>query len=80
LNNRRTHFDLLLGVTVGSTIGLIGVGGAIIAEPDLLAALGLSANAATTSSKIIVSPAALPGALIRHIGCNSLNCNQSELS
>ncbi len=56
---------LLLGVTVGSVLGLIGAGGAILAVPGLVAALGLSATAATTSSTIIVGSAALAGALRR---------------
>lgn len=58
-------FGLLLGVTVGSVLGLIGAGGAILAVPGLVAALGLSATAATTSSTIIVGSAALAGALRR---------------
>lgn len=58
-------FGLLLGVTVGSVLGLIGAGGAILAVPGLVAALGLSATAATTSSTIIVGSAALVGALRR---------------
>lgn len=58
-------FGLLLGVVVGSTLGLIGAGGAILAVPGLVAILGLSATAATTSSTIIVGSAALAGALRR---------------
>ena len=56
-------FGLLLGATVGATLGLIGAGGAILAVPGLVAVLGLSATAATTSSTIIVGSAALAGAL-----------------
>lgn len=56
---------LMLGVTVGSVLGLIGAGGAILAVPGLVAALGLSATAATTSSTMIVGSAALAGALRR---------------
>lgn len=58
-------FGLLLGAVVGSTLGLIGAGGAILAVPGLVAILGLSATAATTSSIIIVGSAALAGALRR---------------
>jgi uncharacterized protein len=58
-------FGLLLGAVVGSTLGLIGAGGAILAVPGLVAILGLSATAATTSSTIIVGSAALAGALRR---------------
>lgn len=58
-------FGLLLGATVGATLGLIGAGGAILAVPGLVAVLGLSATAATTSSTIIVGSAALAGALRR---------------
>lgn len=56
---------LLLGATVGSVLGLIGAGGAILAVPGLVALLGLSATAATTSSTIIVGSAALAGVLRR---------------
>jgi len=56
---------LLLGATVGSVLGLIGAGGAILAVPGLVAILGLSATAATTSSTIIVGSAALAGVLRR---------------
>ena len=58
-------FGLLLGASVGATLGLIGAGGAILAVPGLVAILGLSATAATTSSIIIVGSAALAGALRR---------------
>jgi uncharacterized membrane protein YfcA len=58
-------FGLLLGASVGATLGLIGAGGAILAVPGLVAILGLSATAATTSSTIIVGSAALAGALRR---------------
>jgi uncharacterized membrane protein YfcA len=58
-------FGLLLGASVGATLGLIGAGGAILAVPGLVAVLGLSATAATTSSTIIVGSAALAGALRR---------------
>lgn len=58
-------FGLLLGAIVGATLGLIGAGGAILAVPGLVAVLGLSATAATTSSTIIVGSAALAGVLSR---------------
>lgn len=58
-------FGLILGAVVGATLGLIGAGGAILAVPGLVAILGLSATAATTSSTIIVGSAALAGALRR---------------
>lgn len=56
---------LLLGAIVGGVLGLVGAGGAILAVPGLVAVLGLSATAATTSSTIIVGSAALAGALRR---------------
>ena len=56
---------LILGAVVGATLGLIGAGGAILAVPGLVAVLGLSATAATTSSTIIVGSAALAGVLSR---------------
>lgn len=58
-------FGLLVGAIVGATLGLIGAGGAILAVPGLVAVLGLSATAATTSSTIIVGSAALVGVLRR---------------
>jgi uncharacterized membrane protein YfcA len=58
-------FGLLLGALVGGVLGLVGAGGAILAVPGLVAVLGLSATAATTSSTIIVGSAALAGALRR---------------
>jgi uncharacterized membrane protein YfcA len=56
---------LILGAIVGATLGLIGAGGAILAVPGLVAVLGLSATAATTSSTIIVGSAALAGVFSR---------------
>lgn len=56
---------LFLGAIVGGVLGLVGAGGAILAVPGLVAVLGLSATAATTSSTIIVGSAALAGALRR---------------
>jgi uncharacterized membrane protein YfcA len=58
-------FGLILGAIVGATLGLIGAGGAILAVPGLVAVLGLSATAATTSSTIIVGSAAFAGVLSR---------------
>jgi len=58
-------FGLILGAIVGASLGLIGAGGAILAVPGLVAVLGLSATAATTSSTIIVGSAALAGVLSR---------------
>lgn len=56
---------LILGAIIGGVLGLMGAGGAILAVPGLVAVLGLSATAATTSSTIIVGSAALAGALRR---------------
>ena len=58
-------FGLLLGAIIGASLGLIGAGGAILAVPGLVAVLGLSVTAATTSSTIIVGSAALAGVLRR---------------
>lgn len=55
----------MLGAVVGASLGLIGAGGAILAVPGLVAVLGLSATAATTSSTIIVGSAALAGVVSR---------------
>ena len=56
---------LLLGVLIGTVLGVVGAGGAILAVPGLIAVMGLSATAATTSSMVIVGAAALSGALRR---------------
>lgn len=56
---------LLLGVVIGTVLGVVGAGGAILAVPGLVAVMGLSGKAATTSSIIIVGAAALSGALRR---------------
>ena len=56
---------LLLGVLIGTTLGVVGAGGAILAVPGLVAVMGLSATAATTSSMVVVGAAALSGALRR---------------
>lgn len=56
---------LLLGLLIGTVLGVVGAGGAILAVPGLVAVMGLSATAATTSSMVIVGAAALSGALRR---------------
>ena len=52
---------LLLGVAIGTVLGVVGAGGAILAVPGLVAVMGLSATAATTSSIVIVGAAAFSG-------------------
>ena len=56
---------LFLGVVVGSSLGIIGAGGAILAVPGLVAVLGLDAKVATTASTIIVGSAAAAGFMQR---------------
>ncbi len=56
---------LLLGIAIGTVLGVVGAGGAILAVPGLVAVMGLSARAATTSSIVIVGAAALSGAARR---------------
>jgi len=56
---------VLLGALIGTVLGVVGAGGAILAVPGLVAVMGLSAPAATTSSIVIVGAAALSGALRR---------------
>ncbi|MDP1712339.1 MAG: sulfite exporter TauE/SafE family protein [Candidatus Nanopelagicaceae bacterium] len=56
---------LILGTFIGSVLGMVGAGGAILAVPGLIAVMGLSTTAATTSSMVIVGAAALSGALRR---------------
>ena len=56
---------LLLGIVVGSSLGIIGAGGAILAVPGLVAVLGLDAKIATTASTIIVGAAAAAGFIQR---------------
>lgn len=56
---------LLLGIAIGTVLGVVGAGGAILAVPGLVAVMGLSATAATTSSIVIVGAAALSGAARR---------------
>lgn len=56
---------LLLGISIGTVLGVVGAGGAILAVPGLVAVMGLSATAATTSSIVIVGAAAFSGAARR---------------
>lgn len=56
---------LLLGAIVGTSLGIIGAGGAILAVPGLVAVLGLDAKIATTASTIIVGSAAAAGFMQR---------------
>jgi hypothetical protein len=56
---------LLLGLFVGTSLGIIGAGGAILAVPGLVAVLGLDAKTATTASTIIVGSAAAAGFIQR---------------
>jgi uncharacterized protein len=62
---------LLLGVAIGTVLGVVGAGGAILAVPGLVAVMGLSATAATTSSIVIVGAAAFSGAA-RRVKSNNL--------
>lgn len=52
---------ILLGILIGLVLGIIGAGGAILAVPGLIAVMGLSTVAATTSSLVIVGSAAVAG-------------------
>ena len=56
---------ILLGVLIGLVLGTIGAGGAILAVPGLIAVMGLSTVAATTSSLVIVGSAAIAGFIPR---------------
>jgi uncharacterized membrane protein YfcA len=56
---------ILLGIFIGLVLGTIGAGGAILAVPGLIAVMGLSTVAATTSSLIIVGSAAVAGFIPR---------------
>ena len=56
---------LLLGAGIGIILGVVGAGGAILAVPGLIAVLGLSPIAATSSSLVIVAAGALTGAWTR---------------
>lgn len=56
---------LILGTFIGSVLGMVGAGGAILAVPGLVAVMGLSTTAATTSSMVIVGAAAFSGAIRR---------------
>jgi uncharacterized protein len=62
---------LLLGIAIGTVLGVVGAGGAILAVPGLVAVMGLSATAATTSSIVIVGAAAFSGAA-RRVKTNNL--------
>ena len=52
---------IILGILIGLVLGLIGAGGAILAVPGLIAVMGLSTIAATTSALVIVGSAAVAG-------------------
>ncbi len=59
-------FDaILIGIIIGSVLGTIGAGGAILAVPALIAILNFSTIAATTSSLVIVGAAAISGFIPR---------------
>lgn len=57
--------EVFLGILIGSSLGIIGAGGAILAVPALVAVLGLDAKIATTASTIIVGSAAAAGFIQR---------------
>jgi uncharacterized membrane protein YfcA len=56
---------IALGIFIGLVLGTIGAGGAILAVPGLIAVMGLSTIAATTSSLVIVGSAAVAGFMPR---------------
>lgn len=56
---------VLLGIIIGAVLAVVGAGGAILAVPGLIAVMGLSATAATTSSLVIVGASAFAGVLPR---------------
>lgn len=56
---------VILGILIGLVLGTIGAGGAILAVPGLVAIMGLSTVAATTSALVIVSSAAVAGFIPR---------------
>lgn len=56
---------IFLGILIGLVLGTIGAGGAILAVPGLIAVMGLSTVAATTSSLVIVGSAAVAGFIPR---------------
>jgi len=56
---------IALGIFIGLVLGIIGAGGAILAVPGLIAVMGLSTIAATTSSLVIVGSAAVAGFIPR---------------
>lgn len=53
----------LFGLAIGLVIGTVGGGGAVLALPVLVYALGLDVHAATTASLAVVAAGALTGAL-----------------
>ena len=56
---------IALGATMGSALGLVGTGGAILAVPALVYLFDFPALQATTASLVIVIAAALVSARIR---------------
>ena len=56
---------LLVGVTIGAILGLIGAGGAVIAVPAFIYLFGFSALQATTASLAVVTVSAASGAVPR---------------
>ncbi len=56
---------IVLGILIGLILGTTGAGGAILAVPGLIAIMGLSTVAATTSSLVIVAAAAVAGFIPR---------------
>lgn len=56
---------IVLGIFIGLILGIIGAGGAILAVPGLIAVMGLSTVAATTSALVIVGSAAVAGFIPR---------------
>jgi len=56
---------IVLGAAIGLVLGTIGAGGAILAVPGLIAVMGLSTVAATTSALVIVGTAAVAGVVPR---------------
>lgn len=56
---------LLVGMTIGAILGLIGAGGAVIAVPAFIYLFGFSALQATTASLAVVTVSAASGAVTR---------------
>lgn len=54
---------ILLGVVIGLVVGMIGGGGAVLAVPALVFAVGLDVHAATTASLAVIVAGASTGAL-----------------